>query len=454
MSTHPHPGLPPEGEGENGSKCGRQQDARSHPDLFPEGAEISSSPPLARYADRAANWAVIALGFSIPISVALDNVLLAVALAGWLAGGNYKNKLLIIKDNYISAAALVLFALLLAGTLYGDRGAGDAANYLGKYADLLFIPIFLFLFRDPATRRTALRAFAASLLLVLVLSYLTKAGLVPKNPLTMGTPDYPVVFKLHLTHNILMAYAAFLFTSLALTASSAKVRLGWAILAVLAALNVTMMVQGATGYLVFFGLALLVGFDRYGWRGLGLAAILITLFAGALTLVPGPFRERVDLITKEIRGWRTDRPAHSSAGLRLEFYRNTLAIIAEHPVIGVGTGGLPKAYAGKTQGTGVTETRNPHNEFLNITVQIGLIGLAALLSLFYVQWRHATHIGSPFERHLARGLVLTMVVGCMFNSLLLDHTEGLLYAWLTGLLYAGVESGKKGNGEWRVGSGE
>ncbi len=26
------------------------------------------------------------------------------------------------------------------------------------------------------------------------------------------------------------------------------------------------------------------------------------LFAGALTLVPGPFRERVDLITKEIRG--------------------------------------------------------------------------------------------------------------------------------------------------------
>jgi O-antigen ligase len=36
--------------------------------------------------------------------------------------------------------------------------------------------------------------------------------------------------------------------------------------------------------------------------------------------------------------------------------------------------------------------------------------------------------------------VLTMAIGCLFNSLLLDHTEGLLYAWLTGVLYAGLQS--------------
>jgi hypothetical protein len=31
-----------------------------------------------------------------------------------------------------------------------------------------------------------------------------------------------------------------------------------------------------------------------------------------------------------------------------------------------------------------------------------------------------------------------MVVGCLFNSFLLDHTEALFYAWLSGLLYAGL----------------
>jgi hypothetical protein len=30
------------------------------------------------------------------------------------------------------------------------------------------------------------------------------------------------------------------------------------------------------------------------------------------------------------------------------------------------------------------------------------------------------------------------VVGCLFNSFLLDHTEALFYAWLSGLLYAGL----------------
>ena len=32
-----------------------------------------------------------------------------------------------------------------------------------------------------------------------------------------------------------------------------------------------------------------------------------------------------------------------------------------------------------------------------------------------------------------------MVIGCLLNSLLLDHTEGLLYAWLTGVLYGGLK---------------
>ena len=32
------------------------------------------------------------------------------------------------------------------------------------------------------------------------------------------------------------------------------------------------------------------------------------------------------------------------------------------------------------------------------------------------------------------------MIGCLFNSLLIDHTEGLLFAWATGLLFAGLPS--------------
>ena len=39
---------------------------------------------------------------------------------------------------------------------------------------------------------------------------------------------------------------------------------------------------------------------------------------------------------------------------------------------------------------------------------------------------------------LAGIMVIAMAVGCLFNSFLLDHTEALFYAWLSGLLYAGL----------------
>jgi O-antigen ligase len=401
---------------------------------------VTAVGALPRYADETARWAAIGLGLTIPISVALDNVLLVLVLGGWLAGGGYLSKLLLIKNNLLALSAVALVALLLAGTLYGDRYPGDGILYLGKYSDLLFIPVFLYLFRDSESRRRAILALAASLGVVLVLSFLLKTGIIPKNPLTIGEPAYPVVFKLRLTHNILMAFAAFLFAWLALTAEPSRFRWGWAMLALFAVINVTVMVQGATGYLILGGLILLVGFDRDGWRGLGIATAGIVALVVTLTIVPGPFQQRLDAITQEAQEWTASDPAQTSAGLRLEFYRNTLAIIADHPVLGVGTGGFPKAYADKVRGTGAVETRNPHNEFLHIMAQIGIAGLAALLCLFYLQWRLAARLALPLERRLARGLVLTIVTGCMLNSLLLDHTEGLLYAWLTGVLYGGLKS--------------
>jgi uncharacterized membrane protein YccC len=44
---------------------------------------------------------------------------------------------------------------------------------------------------------------------------------------------------------------------------------------------------------------------------------------------------------------------------------------------------------------------------------------------------------------LARGVVLTVAVGSLFNSLLIDHTEGLFFAWASGLFYAGYTPSKR-----------
>lgn len=394
---------------------------------------------LNRGAGRTAQWTAVALGFSIPISTALDNALLAIVLAGWLACGAWREKWSAVRDNRVALAALLLFGLLLAGTLYGERDPGDATFYLGKYVDLLFIPVFAFLFRDAEFRRRAIYALAASLALVLAISYLISAGMPVARPL-LGTVANPIVTKHYLTHGILMAYGAFLFTELALAETSRGRRILWFVAALAAAVNVMFMMQGRTGYFLLTVLMIYLVFCRLRWRGRGLAFAAMAAVIAALVLVPGPFQQRMGLADGEQAKSRASRTAPASNAQRIEWYRTSLTIIREHPFLGVGTGGFPRAYAASSRDGKVAQDRNPHNEYLHIAIQIGLPGLLALLYLFWAHWRTAPQLALPLERHLARGLVLAVAIGCIFNSLLLDHTEGLLYAWLTGLLFAGLQS--------------
>jgi len=364
-------------------------------------------------------------------------VLLAVVLAGWLASGAWRMKWDAVRSNRVALAALALFGLLLLGTVYGERGPGDAALTLRKYLDLLWIPILAWLFREGAMRERALYALAASLALVLATSFLLMADVISYAPFLRGDPSYPVAVKASQTHGLLMAFGTFLYAQLALAAVARLTRILWCVLALLAAANGLLVVQGATGYLVLGTLALYLGFVWKGWRGIAMAAGTAAAAATVLMTVPGPFQERVHRIRSEIAQWQPGvADGGSSTGTRIEFYRVSLEVVKDRPILGHGTGSFAAAFAEKTRGQNVLPSRNPHNEYLHMMVQLGFVGLSGLLVLFATHWRLAPALATPLERHLARGLLLTMVVGCLFNSWLMDHTEGLLYAWLTGLLFA------------------
>jgi O-antigen ligase len=401
---------------------------------------------VSRKADRTAQWAAVALGISIPISTALDGVLLALVLAGWLVSGAWRAKWEAGRGNPVAVAALALFALLLLGTLYGERNPGDAAVTLRKYLDLMWIPMLVWVLRDPLMRGRALYALAASLALVLLMSFLTMADVIPKSGVLAGDSGYPVVLKGRQTHGPLMAFGAFLYFQFALGAATPPMRVLWLGLAALALINGTLVVQGVTGYLVFATLALYLGYLSKGWRGLaGVAAIAVAVVT-VLVLTPGAFQARIARVQSEIAQWRPGAvDGLSSAGTRLEYYRVSAAIVLDRPLLGHGTGSFTRAFADKTRDAAAPPTRNPHNEYLHLMVQLGLVGLAALLYLFVTQWRLAPGLASPLEFRLARGLIVMMAVGCLFNSWLMDHTEGLFYAWLTGLLFAGLESREIGN---------
>ena len=167
---------------------------------------------ISRKTDRWAGWAAVALGFSIPISTALDEILLVLILALWLAGDRFRVKITAVRDNPIVLPALLLFGMYLVGLLYGEASGREAMGALSKATNLLFIPILLFFFRDERVRSSALSGFLAALALTILISYLLWMGVIPPSRLFHITPDDAYTpFKHRITHSFLMAFGAYLF---------------------------------------------------------------------------------------------------------------------------------------------------------------------------------------------------------------------------------------------------
>lgn len=394
---------------------------------------------LAAGAERLARWAAVALGFSIPVSVALDNILVVLLLACWLAGARYREKLALVRDNPVAMICCVLFLAYALASLYSVGDSKDLLHALDKAAVFLLVPILVSTLRDDSARHLALDAFAAAMLVTLFLSFLAWFGAMPENRLLKNGNFGPVVFKYHITHSLLMAFGAYLFAVKARCASQIGTRWTCALIAVLAAFNVLFMVQGRTGQLVLAALLCYLLFWSLRWRGVLIAAAVAGFIGGAAYLLPSSaLHQRTALAAKEIAEWRAGEPSTTSIGQRLEFYRNSLKIVRENPLLGVGTGGFPEAYRRQVAGTAMAPTRNPHNEYLMMAVQLGLVGLGLLLYLFGSQWKLATNLPSRSDQALARGLVLAIAIASLVSSTLIDHTEGLFYVWASGVLFAGL----------------
>jgi len=389
-------------------------------------------------ARRAASWTTTALGFTIPIWVVADGILVVVLFACWLASGEWQERVRRVTANPVALSALLLFGWLLAGSLWGLGSFEDRMLAVKKYADLLLIPLLISMAVDVRERHRAILVLGTSLVVTLVFSLGLGLGVLPAWVIGCDSVN-PCVFKRHITHSVLMAFGALLFAVLAWRSSDRRVRWAWGLASVLAASNVLLMVHGRTGYVVLAGLTVLALHVVFGWRGVaGAVTFLALVFSGAYQ-VSTSFYDRVNLTVANVtQGIPVSGDVATQE--RIEFYQYTVKIIEDHPMIGVGTGGFAQAYAVYAKQAGVSVPSHPHNQYLFIMAQVGVVGLGLLLWLFVQQWRSTSLIGDMTHGLLARGLVVTMVIGCLFNSLLIDHTEKLLYCWFSGLMYSGADS--------------
>jgi O-antigen ligase len=388
-----------------------------------------------------ARGSLIALGFSIPISAAADGILTAVIVLAWLAAARFQETVRAIRENPAAAIACIWLAVHALGALYSIGESRDVVRVLNKAAIFLLVPIAVVMLVNPRDRQWALAAFMWAIGLTVVLSTLRWRGLLPDDmPFLKESRISPsVVFKFHLTQNLLVAFGAFLFAVQARRAATVRMRWAWAAASVFAAVNVLVVGDGRIGQVVIVVLLVYFVWTFGNVRAIAIGGVLLAAVGATAYVVPdSTLHRRFSEGISEALVWNLGVRSlqRSSIADRFDFYVTSAQIVAKHPILGVGTGGFPTAYEQEIAGTDLWPTRNPHNEYLLRAVELGAAGVLVLLALFVVVWRQASRLATPSDTVIARGLVLTFAVAGLASTPLADHTETLLFVWLAGVLFA------------------
>ena len=385
------------------------------------------------------NAIIIFACFSIAMPTAWVSVASAFLLFAWIISGKYSEKFKLIYKNPAAISVLILFSFYCIGSIYSSGNIKESGTFLLKYAKLLIIPIIISVVRTKKIRHNGMNAFLFGALILLSISYFKWLGIIPMN---LGLHDLPdnsqgyLAFKNRIAHNILMSFLMFVFFCKAYF-DKTQWRWVWLVIALLSLIDLMYLVGGRSGQIIALCFILFLPLYFYGkeaYKYLLIAAISIFMLHKQLEpLMPGRLLET----SQEVSEHKSDEHL-TSAGIRLEMYKNTLSLIKQSPFIGYGTGALRYEYnkLANTQDTLLKDVPNPHNQYLLTFFELGMAGFAALIFMFYRFWQHSNVIArsDTYAGMYLKGVVLTIAIGSMFNSLLLDATEGKFYCVLTGLL--------------------
>jgi O-antigen ligase len=177
-----------------------------------------------------------------------------------------------------------------------------------------------------------------------------------------------------------------------------------------------------------------VGITR---RRARIAAIgsLIVLTCGAVWLSP-LIMQRIELALKEVRETHSS-PVITPMGIRPVMWETTASIVRDSPLIGHGLGSFPEQYRSvvtqRYTGWKATLTADPHNQYLMILAETGLLGLAAFAWFLFSATRQ--YVRGAFGI-VGIALLLAWTLTSLFSSHFHTFNEGHLIAILLGVCLA------------------
>jgi O-antigen ligase len=384
---------------------------------------------------RLADGLAVALVVSLPWSTSATGILAGLLLFALMPTLDLPS----LRRTIATPAAglpLALVTLGAAGMLWADVPWAERFDGFGSFLKLMFIPLLLHQFCRFNGGRPVLIGFLASCVLLLLVSWSLLALPGMPWPGAVKTPGVPV--KDYVAQSTMFTVCIFVLLQFAYDIwreGRRRFALALVVLALIFLANIFYVATSRTFLVVIPVLVAVFGYRVSGWKG-AIGSVVGFFVLAAIAWPSATFlRLRVAPLFEEVLSYKPGGNP-TSAGERLEFWRKSVEFMREAPVLGHGTGSIREQFRRSTVGqTGMAGelSANPHNQIFAIGVQIGLVGVLALLAMWIV---HLTLFRSEsFAAWVGLVVVIQNIIGSLFNSHLFDFTQG--WAYVVGVGIAG-----------------
>lgn len=233
---------------------------------------------------------------------------------------------------------------------------------------------------------------------------------------------YVEIMQNHSTQGVLFSFASLYCIQRAWKGSlTLASRLAWVGIGSAFAINVVFITDGRSGYLAFVIMALAYGISLFKTHRYKVLASFFLIVVAMISSDTVQYK-----LNEGIHGFFNvgNSSAMSSMGIRRVMWIETIDIIKQYPLLGVGGGdAYRETYSDQVidyQDWKGVVTDNPHQQFLLITAQYGLIGLMIFLYWLILIFKEILRIKSIFPLAVFAALVTLS----FFNGIIGDFIIG------------------------------
>ena len=356
----------------------------------------------------------------------------------WLLSGRVKETAASVTGHQVFLAFIVFYTLHVASLLYSTN-----YNYaffdLGEKISFLLFPFMLKAFSFSKKETARFRYFFIGGLIIASLACLAKAFYGYYNTGKTGLFFYtgfsglmhPAYLTIYL--NIALLFLADEFVSrnnrkiiitlisifFILIVTLLASRMAWMV--TLISFIVYMYIQFSRGHLVrvekIFFLTVLASFALFQMATLK----VFNRFTG---------------VQQDIQSSSEVVPAKvTSTSTRIYLWKNAMEVISKNPLLGVGVGDvkdeLIKVYVKNNHTKAAEQKLNPHNQYLQSTVALGIPGLIVLVWIFFAAFRNSFR-NRDWICFLFTGII---ALNCMTESILERQAGIIIFTFLLSLFF-------------------